>query len=769
MQIAAWEIKLFGLVQGVGFRPFVHRLARRYNLNGEAFNTSSCLTVCVEGSLAAIEEFVRSLLTEPPGQASIDQHEITVKECIGYKGFSIAAGKLEGGNQTLVAADTAICADCLREFHDIHDRRHGYMMIGCSECGPRFSIINTLPYDRENTSMATFMMCRHCRNEYIDINNRRYHTEIIACPVCGPRVWLTKQDGSLCSGLGHNFLKQGKILAVKGLGGFHLACDALNKDAIERLRSQKRRSHKPFAVMCRDLETVAEYCFLSEKEVALLQGKVKPIVLLEIRPEVQLPVNLAPGLRTLGVMLPYTPVHLALFDKDLKIIVLTSANFSDEPLITDNQEALEKLQDVADYFLLHDRPIARGCDDSVTTIIDAEILIHRRARGYVPLPVRIERDCQSVLACGGDIKSVFCLLQGKDAFLSEYLGDLAYRRNYQRYLNTISRFQQLTKISPAIIAHDLHPGYISTHYAKSLSNVYRIGIQHHHAHFASCMAENQVSEPAVGVICDGTGYGIDGCIWGFEFLYGDFAEFERLAHLEYLPVAGGDAAAQNPVSIAFGYLSALLHDEGRTAAKILQPYSAGIDLETLKLQLDNKMGIWQTSSCGRLFDAVAGMLGICTKVSYEGQAAMMLEAASFPSDTAKYRFDLRDCSYPYRIAMQSVFEEMLFDITCGVSKEVIGGKFHATLIDMIVATAVRLSGEKKCQQVVLSGGAFQNRLLFKNVVEGLKGKGLKVYTHKKVPANDGGLALGQAIIADEVYKHVSGCNRQGAAGGGNSG
>ncbi|MBP2651670.1 MAG: hypF [Firmicutes bacterium] len=759
METAAWEIKLFGLVQGVGFRPFIHRLAQRYNLKGEAFNASSCLTVCVEGSTTALAGFTRSLFAEPPGQAIIDSYEITVKEGIGYKDFSIVAGKLESGNQTMVASDTGVCADCLSELRDINNRRHGYLMIGCSECGPRFSIMNTLPYDRENTSMARFIMCPDCRKEYEDINNRRYHTEIIACPACGPQVWLIKRDGSVYSGRGHDVLKQGKILAVKGLGGFHLACDALNKAAIVRLRIRKRRNDKPFAVMCRDIETVAEYCFLGEKEVELLQGKVRPIVLLELRPEVRLPLNLAPGLKSLGVMLPYTPVHQALFAGDLKIIVLTSANFSDEPLITDNQEALNKLNDVADYFLFHDRPVVNGCDDSVTSIIGSEILLHRRARGFVPLPVRIENDCQSVIACGGDIKSAFCLLQGRDAFLSQYLGDLAYLENYQRYLDTIARFKQFTKIEPQVIAHDLHPGYISTHYAKSVSNGYIIGVQHHHAHFASCMAENKVSGPALGVICDGAGYGTDGSIWGFEFLYGDFAEFERLAQLEYMPLAGGDDAVQNPVSIAFSYLHTLFNDGGTTAARLLRPYSTDSDIETIGLQLDNKIGIWQTSSCGRLFDAVAGMLGICTKVSYEGQAAMLLEAASKLSGAGKYRYGFIDCNYPYRITVQSMFEDMLLDITRGLPKEVVGGKFHATLIDMIISTVVRLSGEKKCKQVVLSGGVFQNRLLFENVVEGIKGRGLNVYSHKKVPANDGGLALGQAVIADEVYKHVSGCNR----------
>ncbi|MBU2701245.1 hydrogenase maturation protein HypF [Sporomusaceae bacterium BoRhaA] len=766
MNSEAWEFKLFGLVQGVGFRPFVHRLSQQYHLNGWVLNSSSGLIVLAEGITENLKMFAENLMTQAPPMAEIEKCKISKKKVVGYKSFSIRSSENDRDSGTILSPDTGICEKCLKEFYDIKNRRHNYLMISCAECGPRFSMAHMIPYDRENTSMNTFTMCPECRHEYHDIYSRRYHTEAIACSACGPHVWLADGNGKKFCGLANELLKRGKIIAVKGIGGFHLACNALNEAAIASLRNRKKRDSKPFAVMCRDLKVVKEYCQVGEHEVEILKSKEKPIVLLGRKSEKYLSANISPGINTLGVMLPYTPVHYSLFDDELEIVVLTSANLSDEPLIDNNEEALEKLNGIADFFLLHDRPIINSCDDSVVAVVNSATMVHRRARGYVPLPIRIEKKCSNVFACGGDLKNTFCILKGQHAFISQHFGDLSHYGNYRRYLEAIERFKQMTGSNPKIIAHDLHPGYISTQYAKSLEGMFSITVQHHHAHFASCMAENNLSDAVLGVICDGTGYGTDGCIWGFEFFYGDYGGIERLAHLDYLPLSGGDDAVYDPSRTVFSYLYSMFGNYGATVAQKVLPHIMNTDLKAMQTQLDNKIGIWNTSSCGRLFDAISALLGVCTKVNYEGQAAMLLEAISCLNDSRKYRFELDGNCYPYHLNVRNMFEEILFDMQKGISKEIIGGRFHATIIDMVVSTTMRLSREKQCQQVVLSGGVFQNRLLLKNIMHVLENNDLRVYIQRKVPTNDGGLSLGQAVVGEEVFKRVSSCNRQSSASGG---
>ena len=758
MNEEAWEIKVFGVVQGVGFRPFVHRLAEKYQMNGFALNSSVGLTIVVEGHVKNFEKFIEDLTNNPPKLAQIDKCKIIKKNFIGYKKFSICLSESDSQINTILPPDTGICTNCLKEFFDKTNHRYQYLMNSCTECGPRFSIAHVMPYDRENTSMNTFAMCPRCKQEYECLDDRRYHTEAISCPACGPKVWLSNYQGEKILIPVTDLLKSGQIIAVKGIGGFHLACDALNEDAVNQLRNRKKRDSKPFAVMCKDLNVVKDYCEIDKTEMELLLSNAKPIVLLTRKLTKYLPDNISPGIYSLGVMLPYTPIHYSLFNDGIEMIVLTSANISNEPLIKDNREAVEKLKDVANYFLLHDRQIVNSCDDSVVSVVNLESVIQRRSRGYVPLPIKIKKECKSVLACGGDNKNTFCLLSGHEAFMSQHLGDLSYYQNYQRYLQTIDYFKTLTGIRPEIIAYDLHPGYMSTQYAKKFEKIFAVPVQHHHAHMVSCMVENEIDEVVLGVICDGTGYGTDDCLWGFEFFYGNYSDFERLAHLEYLPLIGGDQSIYQPLRIAFSYLYFLFGDIMKEKVGKYLPQLTNLEIQTMQVQLENNIGIVNTSSCGRLFDAVAAFLDVCTKVNYEGQAAILLEALSQINGSQKYSYELVGSSYPYQLKVKQMFGEMLWDKQNSIAKEIIGGKFHSTVIDMIVSTTLRLSQEKHCQKVSLSGGVFQNKLLLKNIVNKLKNNGLQVYIQHKVPSNDGGLALGQALIGEEVFKRVSSGN-----------
>lgn len=752
MNKQALECKFYGLVQGVGFRPFVHRLAKKYDIKGWVQNSSQGLTILAEGTDCNLTKFTEKLLSSHPLQASIAKYEITTLKTCGYQDFSIRTSETNCAVSTVIAPDTGICETCLEEFYDRENIREGYLLISCAECGPRFSITAAYPYDRKNTAMQSFTMCSACQREYEDIESRRYHTEAIACKVCGPRVWLTDRNGKEIKASVHELLKLGQIVAVKGIGGFHLAVDALNLAAVVRLRQHKKRDSKPFAVMCRDVKTVQKYCKVSRLEEKLLKSPASPIVLLE-RTELELPLVISPGLTTLGVMLPYTALHRTLFDDKLEMVVLTSANECDEPIICDNKTAIIKLSGIADSFLLNDREIINSCDDSVAAVVNKEAMVYRRSRGYVPLPISINSEGACVLAAGGDLKNTFCLLGDNEAYLSQHFGDLVYYRNFQRYIEGIKCFKEMIACTPKVVAHDLHPDFISAMYAKNLGHK-SVAVQHHHAHLASCMAENQLDGQVLGVILDGSGYGTDGCIWGFEFLYGGYKNFERLAHLEYVPMAGGSQTHYQAGRTAACYLYSLFQDIGLSKAKHLL---ADTDIEGVRRQLSSGLGVIKTSSCGRLFDAAAALTGVCSKVHYEGKAAMLFEAVSSLSHE-KYSFKLSGSKYPYTLSVAELFEEMLFDIKHGQSKAVIGGRFHAVIIDMAVSTIWRLSYEKKCRDVVLSGGCFQNRLLLTGIMRELKNSGLSVYIQRKVPTNDGGISLGQAVVAREVVKHVSGCS-----------
>ncbi len=757
MDIVAREIKIEGVVQGVGFRPFVFRLATEYGIRGWVLNSSEGVTIWAEAPEETVLAFYGAAIGKPPKLALIVDHRITEREVQGFDHFFIKHSEAGDRRDVMISPDVAVCEDCYREIRDSQDRRYRYPFTNCTNCGPRFTIIMDVPYDRVKTTMRDFPMCPVCAHEFEDPMNRRFHAVPNACPACGPQVTLSDLDGRVYPGLGHEFLISGHILAVKGLGGFHLICDARCRKAVANLRRRKIREFKPFAVMCRDLQVVEQYCHVSPEEAALLETPAHPIVILDRRRQDDLPPDLAPGIRTLGVMLPYTPLHHLLFEDDLEILVATSANISDDPLIIDNDEALVKLKGIADYFLMHNRQIYNRCDDSVATVVDGEARMIRRARGYVPLPVDLpEAPGAVILGCGGELKGTFCLTKGKGAYLSQHLGDLNHYGNYRQFLYTIPRFETMLDVKPEVIAYDLHPDYIATRWAKSQDGPTLIGVQHHHAHMASCLAENQASGPALGVICDGTGYGTDGAIWGFEFFAGTPARLERMAHLAYMPLPG-EITIKHPGRMSLTYLYEHFGAPGLRRGRKHLPTMGDEEQQVLVRQLENRFNTVPTSSCGRLFDAASALLGICTRVQYEGQAAIEMETVADPGVRDCYEYEFNCHRRPYQLGTRGIFEGILGDLERGTPTGVSAGKFHLTVAAMIEEVLRKLREDTGLSTVALSGGVFANKLLFRLLCQKLAEAGFQVLYHRKVPTNDGGVSLGQVYIASEVIReHVPG-------------
>jgi hydrogenase maturation protein HypF len=806
MDIVAREIKIEGVVQGVGFRPFVFRLAAEFGIRGWVLNSSEGVTIWAEAPEETVQGFYGAVIGKPPKLAMIVDHRITEREVQGFDHFFIKHSEASDRRDVMISPDVAVCEDCYREIWDKQDRRYRYPFTNCTNCGPRFTIIMDVPYDRVKTTMRDFPMCPVCAHEFEDPMNRRFHAVPNACHDCGPQVTLRDLDGHAYPGLGHEFLKAGRILAVKGLGGFHLVCDARSREAVVNLRRRKIREFKPFAVMCRDLSVVEQYCQVSPEEATLLETPAHPIVILDRRRQDDLPPELAPGISTLGVMLPYTPLHHLLFEDGLEILVATSANISDDPLIIDNDEALVKLKGIADYFLMHNRQIYNRCDDSVTTVTDGDVLIARRARGYVPLPVDLptwDAGCErvpasagaeagkegiggangdagsenkrfwqgqnqqishiqpltshfSILGCGGELKSTFCLTKGKGAYLSQHLGDLNHYGNYQQFLYTMPRFETMLDVKPEVIAYDLHPDYMATRWAKSQDGPTLIGVQHHHAHMASCLAENLESGPALGAICDGTGYGADGAIWGFEFFAGTPARLERMAHLAYMPLPG-EITIKHPGRMSLTYLYEHFGAPGLRRGRKYLPTLGDEEQQVLVRQLENRFNTVPTSSCGRLFDAASALLGICTRVQYEGQAAIEMETVADPDVQDCYEYEFNCHSRPYQLGTRGIFEGLLGDLERGTPTGVSAGRFHLTVAAMIEEVLRKLRDDTGLGKVALSGGVFANKLLFSLLRRKLAKAGFQVLYHRKVPTNDGGVSLGQVYIASEVIReHVSG-------------
>jgi hydrogenase maturation protein HypF len=778
------RIFVTGVVQGVGFRPFVYGLATRLALRGWVINTSAGVEVVVAGKPGPVQSFIESLSNEAPPLARIDSIRVEESRDDGFTRFEIRESESIAGAFQPVSADVAICADCERELFDPKDRRYLYPFINCTNCGPRFTIIKDLPYDRPKTTMADFPMCADCRREYDDPLDRRFHAQPVACPDCGPNVWLVRGGSSALTVNRaailetRRLLREGKIVAIKGLGGFHLACDATNPDAVDELRRRKGRQGKPFALMAADVGIVAMICEINDAERAILNGREKPILLLTKKPVKDsgspgVAEGVAPGVATLGVMLPYTPLHhLIINQRDPlleaepvpPVLVMTSGNFSEEPIATDNQDALDRLAPLADAFLLHDRGIHIRCDDSVVRADgrpwntkhgkseagrSPSAVYLRRSRGYAPYPVQLPFETQPTLAVGGDLKNTFCLTRDRYAFLSQHIGDMENAETYASFEQGVEHLSRLFRVQPKRLACDLHPGYFTTRWAqRSESGLRPVAVQHHHAHIAACMADNGLeNHKVIGLSFDGTGYGTDGAIWGGEVLVADYAGFERAAHLEYLPLPGGDAAIRHPWRIAIGYAFAL----GLPVDDL--PFVRGLEGQALTIvrqQVEGNLNTPMTSSMGRLFDAVASLAGVRNDVTYEAQAAIELETLSgeYLSKTKPYPFDIDERNGDTVLSLKPTMADVVEDVRRNEPPGVIGARFHRTVAAMAVEVSRRVGERTGLGEVALSGGVWQNQILLDLVRDGLEKEGFTVHFHRQTPTNDGGLALGQAVVVN---------------------
>ncbi len=747
------RIEVSGIVQGVGFRPYVYRLATGRHLTGTIFNTSAGVTIEVEGPAEQIAEFVERLPIDAPPLARVTH--VTVREipCNGDHDFRIVHSLGGEPVRTLISPDVAICPDCLQELFDAADRRYGYPFINCTNCGPRFTIVRDLPYDRPSTSMAVFPLCPACQGEYDDPRNRRFHAQPNACWECGPRVELWDSSGKRTEcrdpiAEAARKLSAGAIVAVKGLGGFHLAADATNSAAVALLRERKRRVEKPFAVMAPDVEAVRKICEADEAEVKVLQSVQRPIVLLPKKPGSAIVEQVAPFNRYLGVFLPYTPLHyLLLAQGGFSALVMTSGNLSEEPIAIDNREALTRLQTLADYFLVHNRDILLRCDDSVVRVADGMTRQLRRSRGFVPMPVFLKDEQPPVLAVGGELKNTICLTKDKHAFLSQHVGDLENSESYKFFGEAVEHLERILEIRPEVVAYDLHPDYFSTRWALGQSGVRLVGVQHHHAHIASCMAENQLDELVIGLALDGTGYGTDGHIWGGEVLIADYEHFERAAHMEYVPLPGGSAAIREPWRMAVSYL---FHHFGRDFLKLQIPFVQQLDTTKtgiLLRMIEQNINSPLTSSCGRLFDAVAALTGVRRQVNYEAQAAIELEMAIEGEEDGAYLFEVAPGEVPWIIRTRAMFESLVQDLQQGLPVGAISRRFHNGLAKALVEIAVALRKSRGLNRVCLSGGTFHNVYLSRKIETELTAQGFEVFAQREVPAGDGGLSLGQALVA----------------------
>ncbi|MFH1147307.1 MAG: carbamoyltransferase HypF [Pseudomonadota bacterium] len=749
-----------GIVQGVGFRPFVYQLAGRFNLTGYISNTSHGLDIEVEGESKEIDSFFSSILSEAPPPAKITSLERLEYPWVGYTGFAIRESKVLASRSTLIAPDISICKECLAELMDAADRRYGYPFINCTNCGPRYTIIEDIPYDRPKTSMKTFPICRQCETEYHDPLNRRFHAQPNACWSCGPRMTLydEKRSPVLCddpvSGAA-GFLHGGKIVALKGLGGFHLAVDAALDEAVIRLRRRKRREEKPLALMSPDIETIRRYAHLSASEEAALTSPERPIVLLRKKRNTPVSREVAPGHKYFGVMLPYTPLHHLLLRQGFPALVMTSGNLSEEPIAIENEEAFRRLQGIADFWLVHNRDIYMRCDDSVTRVVAGKTSLIRRARGYVPVPVILREKLPEVLACGGELKNTVCLTKGKNAFLSQHIGDLENLETLESFTHIIDHLKRILEIEPGIIAYDLHPDYLSTKYALAqLDNaagrhgpVQSCGVQHHHAHIVSCMAENQLDEPVIGLAMDGAGYGTDGAVWGGEILIAERKSFVRAGHFDYVSLPGGAAAIKEPWRMAVSYLYKAF---GPDFLSLDIPFIKNHAPRTLSLMAEiigKGINTPRTSSCGRLFDGIAAILELRDRVAYEGQAAMELEMSVSGSKQPGYGHELEKKDGVWIIRVEPMIRQVVDDVRRGIERGRIADRFHQTLVVLFTDLCSRLRGELNTDKVVMSGGVFQNATLLSRLIRSLRRNRFRVYTHRLVPANDGGLSLGQAIVA----------------------
>ncbi|MGH3796049.1 MAG: carbamoyltransferase HypF [Pseudonocardiaceae bacterium] len=742
------EVRVEGVVQGVGFRPYVHGLAGRFGLSGRVGNDTAGVFVEVEGAERAVTEFLAVLPAEAPPLAVIEQVRTSPLVPTGEPGFHIVASDAAGRPDTLVSADSATCDDCLRELADPADRRFDYPFINCTNCGPRFTIVRDVPYDRPLTTMAPFTLCNACADEYHDPANRRFHAQPVCCTACGPRLRLIDAEGAELPGdpirAAAALLTGGAVLAVKGLGGYHVATLAGDAVATATLRARKHREDKPFAVMVADLDTAHRLCVVDPVGEQVLTSRRRPVVLLPRRPQAPVAPAVAPGNRSLGLMLPYTPLHHLLLRDTAAPIVLTSGNVSDEPIAYADDDARRRLTGIADAYLTHDRAIHMRTDDSVVRIFRGAELPVRRSRGYAPEPLTLARPVpRPVLGCGAELKNTFCLARGRHAFISHHIGDLENYETLRSFTEGIKHFRRLFDVQPQVVAHDLHPEYLSTKYAleladTELTDLELVGVQHHHAHIASCLADNGDAGPVLGVAFDGLGYGSDGTLWGGEFLLADLTGFRRLGHLVPVPMPGGAAAIRQPWRMAAAYLGAEAPDE-------LRKRNAD-QWDTISAMAERGVNAPLTSSAGRLFDAVAAILGVRDSINYEGQAAVELEQWADRTEQGSYPATVID-EPTMQLHGADLVRCVLDDLHAGVSPGVIATRFHHGVADAIVRICTTLRDTTGVDAAALSGGVFQNVLLLERTVAGLEQAGFRVLTHSRVPPNDGGISLGQVAVA----------------------
>ena len=749
--VAGIQVEVRGIVQGVGFRPFIYTLANHLNLTGWVRNTSNGVDIEVDGSPESLQAFLHAIEFNPPPLARIDQIQTRHQPAQGFTDFVILSSQPRPGDFIPISPDVSICPDCQRELFDPADRRYRYPFINCTNCGPRFTIIKDIPYDRPTTTMSGFPLCDPCRAEYENPLDRRFHAQPVACPTCGPQVWFESQGSRLADGedalqTARQWLKEGRILAVKGLGGYHLACDATNAQAVNTLRQRKKRSDKPFALMVFDLASAEKYGEVSSADRALLLSPAHPIVLLDRRLDTP---DAAPGQTTLGIMLAYTPLHLLLLEPAQgypDILVMTSGNLSEEPIAYQDGDAQERLAGLADGFLLHNRPIHMRVDDSVIRTIEEKPYFLRRARGYSPDPLLLDTDLPPILATGAELKNAFCLTRDRYAFISHHIGDMENYETLQSFEQGIAHYERLFRIQPQMIACDLHPDYLATVYANERAeneDLPLVEVQHHHAHLAACLADNRWKsvEPVIGLSFDGAGMGTDGAIWGSEVLVGGYADYSRQFHLVYVPQPGGDMAVRKPARMALAYLwqnhldweadlppmQALCYDE-RTA---------------LRAQLELRLNSPPTSSMGRLFDAVSALAGVRQEATYEGQAAMELESVADPDEIGAYPFNLLGGTIdPYPMLV-----ELISDWRSGKPVSILSARFHNGLVSLVLDMCQQLRKSTGIQTVALSGGVWQNKRLLTRSIQVLRRDGFNVLVHHRTPANDGCIALGQALVA----------------------
>jgi len=759
LRVAGRRIDIRGVVQGVGFRPWIYRLAAEHRLTGHVRNTTSGVVIDAFGPGDALAAFVRSIETSAPAAAVI--HEIGSSPILAeaVDAFSIVHSDDYADRQVSIPADLPTCQACLAELFDPSDRRYRYAFINCTDCGPRFTIARDVPYDRAKTTMAAFRMCEECQREYEDVGDRRFHAQPNACPACGPRLTLVGPDGCVVENADPvaavtTALLAGKIVASKGLGGFHLACDATSSDAVQRLRARKRRDEKPFGVMVADVASACEIALLTDDERQLLESMEHPIVLARRLPGCALAPEAAPNNPLVGLLLPYTPLHHLIMRDVRRPLVMTSGNLSDEPIAYRNVEALKRLGGVADLFLVHDREIETPCDDSVARIIDGHPAVLRRSRGYVPRSIVVEHPFERpVLACGGLLKNTFCFGTGEAAYLGPHIGDLENLETYESFEAAIGRMERFIGVQPGIIAYDLHPDYLSTRYALTRTEPLKIGVQHHHAHVASAMAEHALPGPVIGVAWDGTGYGTDGTAWGGEILLAHYNSFERVATLRPIPLAGGDAAIRHPWRIAL----ALVEDafDGHAPLDALRLFSLvrKQDLSVVREMLARRIRSPRAHGCGRYFDAIGALVLGRPEARYEGQIALEWNVVADPADERRYDYDIDRQQSPWIIDLRPMIRQVVRDLLDGVGAASISAHFHNTIVAAGADVVRAVTSVHGALPVVLSGGCFQNPRLAESLASSLRPRA-QVYLQRTVPPGDGGLALGQAVVASAVARRA---------------